>query len=788
LPLFNNAGTFRKSAGGGTTTVDVSFNNAGTLDVQSGTVSFTRVGTNAPSGVFNTTNGTALLFNANYTFNDGSQFTGTGDMRLASGTFMMSGNITFTKLTQTGGTLAGTNVLNGIFNWANGSWTSGGATTIAAGSTLNITNNSIAYTMGFRSVTNNGTVVWTGGTIQPDVQPIQNNGLWDAQANNTITFGGTLPLFNNAGTFRKSAGGGTTTVDVSFNNAGTLDVQSGTVSFTRSHTLTGGVINIGISSLSNFGRVNLSGAAGFTGNFSANLNGGYIPITNNSFAVITYGSLSGTFANYSLPFADAWTTNYTSTTFSLYVLNARPILTIPTNQIVNELTLLTVTNTAMDLDIPTNTLTYTLLAAPGGAQIDTNGIITWMPGEAQGPSTNIITTVVTDNGLPALSATNSFSVVVNEINVPPVLSPLANTNINELTTLTLTNAATDSDIPTNPLTYALLNAPTGAVIDTNGVITWTPTEAQGPSTNTFTTVVTDTNMWAVNTQSFTVTNTFTVVVNEINVAPMLTVPTNQTINELTLYTNNATATDADIPANALTFALVSGPTNLTVSPSGAISWTPSEAQGPSTNVVQIVVTDFNPWAVNAQHLSATNSFTLTINEVNAAPVLGALSDRTVNPGQTINFTATATDSDLPTNALTFSLIAPPAGASLDSSNGLFNWRPTLAQANTTNVVQVQVTDTNAYAVNSQSLSDTKSFTVIVNPLAPVILTPVTYTNGHFIVSVSGSTGPDYVIMASTNLATWSDLSTNLSPATPFQFDATNAMSVPSRYYRARLSP
>ena len=46
------------------------------------------------------------------------------------------------------------------------------------------------------------------------------------------------------------------------------------------------------------------------------------------------------------------------------------------------------------------------------------------------------------------------------------------------------------------------------------------------------------------------TNTFSVVVNEINVAPLLTVPTNQTINELTLYTNNAMATDADIPANS----------------------------------------------------------------------------------------------------------------------------------------------------------------------------------------------------------------------------------------------
>ena len=56
--------------------------------------------------------------------------------------------------------------------------------------------------------------------------------------------------------------------------------------------------------------------------------------------------------------------------------------------------------------------------------------------------------------------------------------------------------------------------------------------------------------------------------------------------------------------------------------------------------------------------------------------------------------ATATDSDIPANVLTFSLVSPPSGASINSASGLFNWRPVVAQANTTNTVQVQVTDYN----------------------------------------------------------------------------------------------
>src|SRR6478736_416729 len=147
------------------------------------------------------------------------------------------------------------------------------------------------------------------------------------------------------------------------------------------------------------------------------------------------------------------------------------------------------TNNATDSDLPANTLTYSLLAAPGNATISTNGVITWTPGESEGPGTNTITTVVSDG---TLSVTNQFVVTVNEVNVAPVfVSTPTNRSISELTQLVVTNNATDSDLPANVLTYSLLNAPGNATISTNGVITWTPGESEGPGTNTITTVVRD---------------------------------------------------------------------------------------------------------------------------------------------------------------------------------------------------------------------------------------------------------------------------------------------------------
>ena len=160
-------------------------------------------------------------------------------------------------------------------------------------------------------------------------------------------------------------------------------------------------------------------------------------------------------------------------------VNSAPVLGAQTNRTVGELTLLTVTNAASDADLPANTLSYQLISPPAGAVIDTNGVITWTPTEGQGPGTNTITTVVTDNGLPPLSATNSFIVTVSEVNSAPVLGAQTNRTVAELTFLTVTNKATDGDIPANTLSYQLINPPAGAGIDTNGVISWTPTEATG---------------------------------------------------------------------------------------------------------------------------------------------------------------------------------------------------------------------------------------------------------------------------------------------------------------------
>lgn len=94
--------------------------------------------------------------------------------------------------------------------------------------------------------------------------------------------------------------------------------------------------------------------------------------------------------------------------------NTSPMLGAISNRTLLAGAMLTFTNNASDADVPAQTLTYSLPGNPGGATVTTNtGVFNWRPAIAQGGTSNVLSIVVTDNGTPALSATQSFSVVVS---------------------------------------------------------------------------------------------------------------------------------------------------------------------------------------------------------------------------------------------------------------------------------------------------------------------------------------------------------------------------------------
>src|SRR2546422_7229831 len=77
-------------------------------------------------------------------------------------------------------------------------------------------------------------------------------------------------------------------------------------------------------------------------------------------------------------------------------------------------------------------------------------------------------------------------------------------------------------------------------------------------------------------------------------------------------------------------------------------------------------------------LCRSKSFTVVVNEVNSAPVLAAISDQTVAEGSALTVTLTASDGDVPANALTYSMVTGPAGASRGGSTREFTRAPSQA--------------------------------------------------------------------------------------------------------------
>jgi cyclophilin family peptidyl-prolyl cis-trans isomerase len=391
-------------------------------------------------------------------------------------------------------------------------------------------------------------------------------------------------------------------------------------------------------------------------------------------------------------------------TFNVSVneVNQPPVLAPIGNRTVDEGELLTIAVSATDSDLPANTLTYSLAnGAPAGMTIDpVTGALKWQTTESLGGQTFSVTVRVSDG---TVETTETFNVIVNEVNQNPVVAAIDDRTVDEGSEIEFTATATDADLPANTLTFSLdAGAPAGATIDPQtGVFQWTTTEADGPGTYTITVRVSD-GQGGSGTQSFDVT------VNEANSAPVMEEIDDLTVAERTPISLTPVVTDPDVPANTLTYALGAGaPAGATINAAtGLFQWTPSEAQGPGTFTITIVVTD-------SGGLSDSQSFSVTVTEINDAPVIEEITDKTVNLSTTLTIDVVATDPDLPSSGpLEYRLgSGAPAGMTIDAATGKITWTPTSAQTGQSFDVTVIVED-------GTGLTDEETFRATVNA-APV---------------------------------------------------------------------
>jgi hypothetical protein len=105
------------------------------------------------------------------------------------------------------------------------------------------------------------------------------------------------------------------------------------------------------------------------------------------------------------------------------------------------------------------------------------------------------------------------------------------------------------------------------------------------------------------------------------------------------------------------------------------------------------------------HIAGTTLDMLNVLQVNAPPVLDAIGNKTVNEGELLTFTITATDPD--GDPLTYSASSAsglPQGATIDSETGIFSWTPGYNQAGGYTIT---------FTASDGQLSDSKNIQITV---------------------------------------------------------------------------
>ncbi len=354
-------------------------------------------------------------------------------------------------------------------------------------------------------------------------------------------------------------------------------------------------------------------------------------------------------------------------TFRINVIdvNQPPRLRTPGDQTIDEGQRLTVQVSATDGDSAQSQLRYSTTRAPVGSTINpVTGVFQWTPNAFAGGRRFPVDLKVTDET--GLSDAKTFWITVNDVigNQPPQLQTIGDKTVTEGETISVQLVATDPDSAQSQLRFSASRAPFGSTLDPQtGLFQWTPNQFAGGLRFGVDVQVTDET-------GLKDTQTFRINVNDLDGSPVLEPISDRRIRELEPITIQLVATDPDSEPSQLRYGATRSPLGSSLDPvTGKFTWTPNRYAGGYTFGIDVRVTD-------ETGLSNQRTFRISVDNLNAAPVLATIDDQTVEQNSQLTFTASATDADLPAEPLRFSLSgAVPSGAAIHPVTGQFTWTP-----------------------------------------------------------------------------------------------------------------
>ena len=339
-----------------------------------------------------------------------------------------------------------------------------------------------------------------------------------------------------------------------------------------------------------------------------------------------------------------------------------------------------------------------------------------------------------------LSTLQTVSVTVTPVNDnAPVFTSATTANVAENTTAVIDVEATDSDGETENgggLTYSLTGGADKNLFSINantGVLTFNAAPDFENATDVGGNNVYDVQVTVTDAGGLTDVQDIAVTVTPVNDnAPAFTSATTANVAENTTAVLTLSATDADLPAQTVIFSIVGGAdqAKFTLTGGNQLAFiaapdfeTPTDVGANNVYEVQIKADDQNG-------LSTLQMLTITVTPVNDnAPVFTSATTANVAENTTAVRTLAATDADLPSQTVVFSIVggADQAKFTLMGGNQLafiaapdFE-NPTDSDANNVYELQVKADDQNG-------LTTTQTLTITVTPVndnAPVFTSATT---------------------------------------------------------------
>ncbi|MDW1801709.1 tandem-95 repeat protein [Vibrio sp. 2-2(9)] len=365
------------------------------------------------------------------------------------------------------------------------------------------------------------------------------------------------------------------------------------------------------------------------------------------------------------------------------------------SQTLDEDNSLVITLVGSDIDNDDDTLQYLITEQVSHGVLEqlTNNSWRYTP-EADFNGSDFFLFKVNDGDLDSTEV--RVDLTVNAVNDTPTATDISATGEEEIP---LTITLNGNDAEGSSLSYQIVKSPV------NGNVTVTGNHAVYTGNSNF--FGQDSFTYSVSDGELTSgVALVTITVNNVNDAPVITGTPSAQVDEDSVYQFVPAALDND-PADTLTYLIANKPPWATFDKTtGALSGTPSNRYVGTYPGIVISVSD-------GTISSSLSAFSITVNNVNDAPVISGSPATQVNEDSTYLFTPQVSDVD--SQAFTFSIVNKPSWASFDASTGTLSGTPDNGDVGKYQGIVISVSD----GLTTTMLN---RFSIVVNNVndAPVI--------------------------------------------------------------------